>query len=709
MPEATNLNGAEQLRARIARAFLVFKPPPRLSLIEWADTYRRVSSKNSAQPGQWRTAVQPAAMGPMLAVTQRDTFIVTVVAATQVLKSELLMNTAFYFIHLDPSPILFVQPSQKAAEAFSKERFQPTVAETPVLRELIKAPKARGSENTITHKDYPGGSLDFVGSESPTDLASRPKRVVLCDEINKYPPSAGKEGDPLLLAEERASTYKDVRRHKFVRVCSPTVKDACRITGEYEKSDRRQCFVACLHCEHEQTLAWSQVRWLKVLEDGTETYDPPPNAEVVYHKAETAVITCTSCGEPWTETERREALRALEHRSDYGWRQTARFTCCGEEQTPGLWDDEGRSVCEHCGQRSTFDGHAGFHVSKLLSARHRLADVVREFIQARRDPEALRKWTNTGLAETWEHQAGEGMDGSGLINRAEPYGPDDLPDAVRIVTGFCDVQGDRLEMQLVGWGQDEEAWPFLYEVINLDPAEPQAWRELDALRARVFTTAEGRKLRIAAFGVDVGGLNHAAQAVAYCRRRRGQRVFATIGRGGKYPIWPLRSSRSKANDKIWLMGVDAAKDAIYARLKIEPLAHPEDGSAPKPHPGLIHFPMHESFGPDYFEQLTAERREVRRRLGQQVVVWITPKGKRNEALDTFVGCLAVRKALSQRIERGLEYGVGAPAETPTPQTPATPPSSYAPPPPAAAPPQAAPRAPQHRGSSYLGRQSGWLR
>ena len=556
------------LRLKTARKIL--RPPPRFDLVQWADTYRRVSPKNSASPGQWRTASQPSALGPMRAVTDPTTHIVTVVAATQVLKSELLLNTAFYFIHLDPSPILFVQPSQKAAESFSKERFQPTVAETPVLRALIKAPKARGSENTIVHKDYPGGSLDFVGSESPTDLASRPKRVVLCDEINKYPPSAGKEGDPLLLAEERASTYKDVRRHKFVRVCSPTVKDACRITGEYLKSDQRQCFVACPHCGEEQTLGWSQVRWTKILKDGTETFDVPEGAVVVQHRPDTAIISCRECGSIWTETERRDALRALVHRPDAGWRQTARFHCCGEEQTPEQWDDAGRSLCSHCGERSAFDGHAGFQVSKLLSARHRVADVVREFIAAGRDPGALQKWTNTALAETWDHIPGEGLDGSGLINRAEPYGPDDLPEAVRVVTGFADVQGDRLEVQLIGWGQDEEAWPFLYEVINLDPAEPQAWRELDALRARVFTTVGGRKLRIAAFGVDVNGLAHNAQALTYCRKRRSQRVFATMGRSGNLPIWPMRSSRHKNQDKFWAIGVDAAKDAIYARLRIEP-------------------------------------------------------------------------------------------------------------------------------------------
>jgi hypothetical protein len=156
---------------------------------------------------------------------------------TQIIKSELLINAAAYYVHQDPSPILWVLPSQGAAASFSKERFAPTIEATPALRDLIAPPRARDSENTITHKSYAGGSLDFVGANSPTDLASRPKRIILSDEIDKYPPSAGAEGDPLSLAEERASTYHAIGRAKFVRTCSPTVKghqaagEGCSVLG----------------------------------------------------------------------------------------------------------------------------------------------------------------------------------------------------------------------------------------------------------------------------------------------------------------------------------------------------------------------------------------------------------------------------------------------------------------------------------------------
>jgi len=611
------------------------KPPPNLSLIEWADEFRFVSSKNSASPGRWRTSAQPCAFGPMNAVTRRDTHTVTIMAGTQVLKTEFLINVAGYFVAQDPAPILFVQPTQGVAEDFSKERFAPTVEITPQLRDIVEPPRSRHSANTITHKEFPGGSLDFVGANSPTDLASRPKRIILCDEIDKYPLSAGSEGDPLKLAEERASTYHALGRAKFVRTCSPTIKGLSRIGREYAASDQRKLFVSCPHCLHEQTLAWAHVRWDR--EEGGG------------HLPHTAAIACEQCGVVWSEREREAALDRLSSASGFGWRQTAQFVCCGQKQSPTFWDEDGRSLCADCGQRSAFDGHAGFHVSKLYSKRHRLSHIVQEFLDAQGDQELLKKWTNTALAELWEPKYSETFDPNGLLARAEPYDGDDLPEAARVITGFCDVQGDRLEVQLIAWGNDEEAWPFQYNIINQDPTQPQAWKELEVLLRSKFTTVTGRMMRIAAFGIDLQG-HHTAQVLAFTRARKGRRIFACRGIAGSKPIWPGRASRAKTGEVIYNIGVDTAKDAIYSRLNISP---PEPGQGK---PGFIHFPVGDNFGAGYFKQLNSERRVLRRRMGQTYVAWEQVE-ERNEALDTFVGALAMRKSLPRVLSRDLEYSV----------------------------------------------------
>jgi phage terminase large subunit GpA-like protein len=569
----------------------------------------------------------------MSAYCETDTHTISVMAATQVVKTEFLINITGYSAHLDPSSILFVQPTQNSAQAFSKERFQPTVDVTPVLSSLIAKPRVKGSENTIAHKSFRGGSLDFVGSNSPNDLASRPKRVILCDEIDKYPASAGDEGDPLWLAEERGSTYKAVGRAKFVRTCSPTEEETSRIGREYKSSDQRKCFLPCPHCGHQQIITWASIVWSK-----NDAGEGMP---------ETAGISCGGCGVVWSERDKNRALDKLASLPDYGWRQTKPFVCCGDRQEPTNWDDRGRSLCGTCGVAAAYDGHAGFQIPKWLSKRHTIADVVGKFLTAKSDPHLLKIVTNTAFAELWKKQNQETFENSGLISRAEVYGPEDLPDQVLAITGFCDVQGDRLEVQLIGWGSDEEAWPFLYEVINLDPSQQQAWQELDRLRLRIFKTRDGRSLRVAAFGVDYGG-NHGAEVEAYCTARRGQRVFATVGRGGKRPMWPITASQTKNKKPLHVTGVDTAKDAIFGRLKIQ--AASED----RRQPGFIHFPAGENFGPQYFEQLTgSERRVTRKRLGQNVTVWERVSGTRNEVLDTFVGALCVRRSLPKRIDRTL--------------------------------------------------------
>jgi phage terminase large subunit GpA-like protein len=692
---------ANNVKAMVAlyRGLMVYKPPPKLSLIGWSDRYRRVAAKTSASPGHWRTSSQPVCFGPMAAVLDPGTHTVSIMAGTQILKTEFLLNVACYYIHQDPSPILFVQPTQGAATSFSKERFAPTVEATPALRSAIEPPKYRDSENTITHKDYAGGSIDFVGANSPVDLSSRPKRIILCDEIDKYPISAGAEGDPLKLAEERASTYHTVGRAKFVRTCSPTVKDFSRIEREYLASDQRRCYLTCPYCYHEQTLTWQNVRWDQ---DKAGNYLP-----------DTAAISCAECGVVWSESDRIAALDALETAPGHGWRETKPFLCCEETHAPSLWDDRGRSLCPVCQQPSPYAGHAGFHVSKLYSKRHRLPEIVTEFLEAKNDAELLKKFTNSALAELWAPKYSATFNSHALLARAELYSGADLPEAVKIITGFCDTQIDRLEIQLIGWGEQEEAWPFQYTIIHQDPAQPQAWRELDAILQTRFTTVTGRPLRVAAFGVDWGG-SHGDQVLSYCRARRGRRIFACKGFSGSKPIWPGRGSKAKSGDVFFAVGVDTAKAAIYAKLRIDA---PEPGVAK---PGFIHFPTAENFNSEYFEQLNSERQEVRVRFGQRYLAWVQIR-ERNEALDTFVGCLAMRKSLPRNIARGLEYSVQGPAQQ-NPVQRGEPETGSAPPAPSQAPPQ--PRQPQpeagqhqayhevfqaaNRPPSWIGQRRGWM-
>jgi phage terminase large subunit GpA-like protein len=251
---------------------------------------------------------QPMAIGLMMAVTDPETYMIAAMVGTQTVKTEFEMNVSFYYIVVDPSEQLWIHGTQDFAAKFSKGRFKRNVDVTPAVRELIARPRYRGSESTITHVEYPGGTLDFAGPNSPVDLTGRPIRVVLLDETDKYPASAANLGDPVRMAIERTSTFMAQGRAKIIMACSPTTLGLSRIGKAYDSSDRRKLFLSCPHCSHDQILTWASVHM-----DRDEQGQPNPK---------TARLRCEECGVIWSEGDRIAALNALKDAPGWGWRQT---------------------------------------------------------------------------------------------------------------------------------------------------------------------------------------------------------------------------------------------------------------------------------------------------------------------------------------------------------------------------------------------------
>jgi phage terminase large subunit GpA-like protein len=503
------------------------KPPPKLTVSEWADAYRRLSPEASAEPGRWMTARAEYQRGIMNAVSDPAIEAVVVMSSAQVGKTEIVNNIVGFHIHQDPAPILLLQPTLEMAMAWSKDRLAPMLRDTPALKNKVKDPRARDSGNTLLHKSFAGGHITMAGANSPASLASRPIRVVLCDEVDRYPVSAGSEGDPVNLARKRTATFWN---KKLVLVSTPTVKGASRIETAWLESDQRRYFVPCPHCGHHQTLRWGQVFW----DEG---------------KPETAHYCCESCGTLWTDAERYAAIRWGE------WRATAPFR-----------------------------GTAGFHLNELYSSWSRVAAIAKAFLEAKRGgSETLKTWVNTSLGETWE-EAGEKADGDALLARRENYGPDSLPAEALVVSAGIDTQDDRLEVEIVGWRAEdrdkpEQSWGVEHLVLYGDPAQDEVWQRLDECLLKTYRTQDGRALRVLAACIDAGG-HHAAAVYRFCEKRAGRHVYATIGREGRRPIWPKRSGKSrKHKSTVWTVGVDTAKDAVYSRLKIK-----------EPGPGYCHFP-----------------------------------------------------------------------------------------------------------------------
>jgi phage terminase large subunit GpA-like protein len=570
---------------------LSLAPPPTLTISEWADRERYLSPESAAEPGRWSTSRAEYQRGVMDAISDPRIETVVIMKGSQVGYTEILANVCGYHIDQDPCPILVIQPSLELAETWSKDRLSPMIRDTPTLRKKVSEVKARDSDNTIRQKIFPGGRLTIIGANAPRGLAARPIRVIVADEVDGYGASAGTEGDPLKLAAKRQITFWN---RKSIIGSTPVLKETSLINREWLLSDQRRFYVPCPQCDHAQVLVWSNVRWDK---------DAQGN-----HQADTAHYVCEACGAVWTDVDRWDAINK------------------------GQWRAEAVSEA----------GIVGFHIPGFLSPWLTLEKIVREFLNSRHDPESLKVWTNTVLGEPWEE--GESVDPGSMTNRGESYGPDDLPDGIRLLVAGVDVQSDRIEVQILGFGQGEECWAVGYDVVHGSPSEAPAWNDLDRLLLEKYTTETGRILRIRAACVDSGG-HHANQVFDFCRPRRPRRIFAIKGVAGPKPIWPKRAVRGAIHkrDEVFLIGVDTAKDALYGRIRI-----------PRPGPGYIHFPVGAGFDRAYFDQLTAEKVQTRKREGRPYRVWILPSGKRNEALDTFVYALAARMSIPVRLDRAAE-------------------------------------------------------
>lgn len=488
---------------------MAWKPPPKLTVSDWADRNRKLDSQSSAEAGRWYTSRAEYQRGMMDACSDPNIQEVVIMAGAQLGKTEALLNIIGYHIDNDPSPILVLQPTLDMAQAFSKDRVASgLLRSTPCLKGKVKDPRARDSGNTTLHKVFQGGALTIVGANSPSGLASRPIRIVLCDEVDRYPASAGSEGDPIQLARKRSATYWN---RKIIMVSTPTNKGASRIEDAFEKSDQREYFVPCKHCHHEQTMRWSNVRW----DDG---------------RPETAAYSCEQCGVLWSDSDRLWSIRN------------------------GHWVAQ-----------APFTGVAGFAINGLYSPWTPLADGVRDFLSVKKNPEQLRVWTNTYLGETWEDQ-GERLSDFELADRREPMQP--IPDEVIVITSGVDVQDNRLEITHVGWGIDDESYILDHITIYGDPSTPQLWTDLDSVLMTQFETESGRRLGVRGACVDSGG--HFTNSVyAYCKKNMGRRIFAIKGVGGEgKPIAGRPSKNNVAKCPLFGIGVDTVKDLIFARLRI---------------------------------------------------------------------------------------------------------------------------------------------
>jgi len=593
MQEQNPTPSAEQYakgRAALIEAMLyarreALKPPPRLTLSQWANRFAYLSPETSAKGGKFQAFAYQN--GIMDAITDPSVLQITVMKSARVGYTKILDHVAGYFIHQDPSPILIVQPRVEDAEDYSRTEIAPMLRDTPALAAIAGDLKAKDANQRILKRSFKNGaSVSFVGANSPGGFRRITARIIAFDEVDGYPvDGAGNEGDQITLGTKRSETFWN---RKIILGSTPTIKGVSRIEKAWEESDQRRYFVPCPHCGASQTIKWANLKW----ERDEATGD---------HKPETAYLVCEAAG------------------------------CIIEEHHKPAMIDAGEWVAAKPSK-----GHAGFHIwaGYSLFPNACWGNLAAEFLRVHKDPHLLKTFVNLVLGETWEDDA-EKVDGHGLMARCvESFDP--APAGVLAITCGVDVQDDRLEIERVGWGVEERSWSLDHVILYGDPSAPDVWRELDAYLHDKTTRADGVELPVHAACVDSGG--HHTQAVyKFVKDRFRRRVYAIKGIGGPgKPIWPKRASKNnKGRINLFMVGVDAAKDAVYARLRIK-----QEG------PGYCHFPKGRE--PVYFEQLTAEVVQTKHIRGFPSRVYVLPGGRRNEALDLRVYAYAALVSLNIR-------------------------------------------------------------
>jgi phage terminase large subunit GpA-like protein len=561
--------------------FGIFRAPARMTVSEWANKFRYLSQESSSNPGKYSSDMTPYAVAWMDSVNDPTSSGTILMVASQLGKTEVLNNVVGYFIDIEPAPILMVQPTIDLAESWSKERLAPMIRDTPALHGRVADARSRDSGNTLLHKTFPGGNIAMAGANAPSGLASRPRRVVLLDEEDRFPASAGSEGDPASLAIRRTETFWNP---VIFETSTPTVKGLSRIEARFEESDQRRLWCPCPSCGEFQTLKWAQVRYDKE-GDGSDAH-----------------YLCDRCEEELDDEDRRTMVRKGEWRAEFPER-TLR----------------------------------GFHLNGLASLfRHkrgfanRLHQMAADHLSAKRKgKEVLRTWVNTFLAETWEEE-GESVAWEPLMQRRENWG--EFPAGGYVVTVGADVQGDRVELEFVAWGADEESWSVDYVVVMGDFNRPEVQAAVDDQLQRKFIHPCGIEMRVMCAFMDSG---HKAKAVyQFTKKRERLKVYACKGRGG--PAVPLISRPTRQGTvraALFSIGTDTAKDLIYSRIQSADLG-----------PGYMHFPSDRD--ETWFRQLTSETKVTRYKDGVPFSKFENPSKARNEALDCRVYAMAALQLLN---------------------------------------------------------------
>lgn len=559
-------------------------PPDILTVSEYADAHRKLPSESSAEPGNWRTSRTPYARAIMddLSVHSPVTE-VNLKKATQVAGTEIAINFVDYIIDHAPGPAMYVLPTLGIAREFSDTRIQPMIDLMPTLRGKIGSKRSRDSGNTTLLKKFPAGFIVFSGANSANSLASRPVRYLVLDELSKYPGDLDEQGHAQVQAERRTSSF--TTRKKIFRVSSPTIKDACAITAEFERGDQRQYHVPCPHCRQLQVLHIDQLT-----DDGQ--------------------FVCVHCGKLIEESYKDWMLREKGHSDDGLAEWIAKFP--------------GRPVHSYALWSAYAPIGLGYTWKEIAAMRR----------EANTDPDKKVTFVNTILGEAYEG-ASQRIEASEVEQRAEKWQRRTIPRGCLLLIGAVDVQANRFSLAIWGFGRGEACWLIDTVELSGDPTRKEDWAVVDVYFDSPLANHCDIPMRPSLVAVDSG--NWTKEVYDYVRTRQ-QRGFYAI-KGMQKQDHPLiarprkedttrRGNADRHGVRRWNIGVTIAKNTLMHRLIKDGELQDADIERRR-----FHFPQ--DLESDFYKQLTAERYDLTARR------WLKPAGARNEELDKLVYAYAM--------------------------------------------------------------------
>lgn len=653
----------EQMRAE---ALGWWRPPMRRKLSEWADEHFYLSPESAAEPGPWKTI--PYQRGIMDAISDPLVERVSVMKSARLGYTKIIDATIGYYATEDPCPIHVVQPTLEDARGFSKEELEPMFRDVNILAQVMPPPATRDPNNAILSKRFPGGSLTIIGANSARGFRRVSRKVMIFDEVDGYPPSAGREGDQIRLGIKRTEYYWD---RKIIAGSTPTIAGRSRIEEMFREGDQRRYNVPCPHCGHMDYLVFRKAErghWMRWPEG----------------KPELAHFVCSACAKEISES----AKRGMVER--------------------GAWIAE-RPFVKH----ASFSIWAAYSYSPNATWRQ----IAEEFLSANaQGPEQLVTFVNTTLGETYVER-GEAPPWESIYRRREEYEEGTVPSEAVLVTAGVDVQKDRLIYEIVAWLADKSSYSVAAGALPGKPSEAETWDRLTELLNGAWPDENGVMHAIRMMAVDAG--NWAQDVYTWCRGHPRSRVIAVRGLasartliGSSTPVDVTVGGRKIRNGyAVWMAGVNIAKTELYGWLHLDP---PLKAGQPYP-PGYCHFPQ--SYDEEFFRQLTAEQLiPVKKRGGYVRMEWTILPNRENHALDArnYARCAAALCGLDR-------YAAAHARKHPRPETStqASTPTPTSKPPPQAAVDRPSPRPKPTSGSGWLGRggsafgsgrgRGGWLR